>query len=150
MIANVQGNTLDNNNKKKISLITNINEPSLQPNKSSHYGDKAKTYISLPAPCLSTFIMSYSYKTPFISLRTKRTQDVSFMPEGLSYQPRLWSALTLILQIAGRFFLTLLSGLRARPPPYLLSAPDKWRVWRYERGSVCKLIPELHLHKIKD
>lgn len=39
MIANVQGNTLDNNNKKKNSLITNINEPSFQPNKSSHYGD---------------------------------------------------------------------------------------------------------------
>lgn len=48
-----------------------------------------KHTFPFPAPRLTTFITPYSYKTPFISPRTKRTQDVSFVPEGLSYQARL-------------------------------------------------------------
>jgi len=37
----------------------------------------------------SCSVLVYFYETPFISLRTKRTQDVSFVPEGPSYQARL-------------------------------------------------------------
>jgi len=42
-----------NDKKKKNSLITNVNEPSLQPNKSSQYGDRWKhTFPFLLCACV--------------------------------------------------------------------------------------------------